>query len=45
MSIPLALGLGVIAGIVLFFVLQLTGVLDAALERLENLGAANRNRR
>jgi hypothetical protein len=37
MTIALWAGGGVIAGIVLFFVLQMTGVIDAWIERLENL--------
>lgn len=35
MSVPMSLGLGVIAGIVLFFVLQQRGIIDAWIERLE----------
>lgn len=35
MSVPNAIGLGVIAGIVLFFVLQRLGIIDRMLERLE----------
>lgn len=35
MSVSMSLGLGMIAGIVLFFVLQRRGVIDAWLARLE----------
>lgn len=35
MSVPLSLGLGIIAGIVLFFVLQRRGIIDAWIARLE----------
>lgn len=35
MSIPLSLGLGIVAGIVLFFVLQRRGLIDAWIARLE----------
>jgi len=35
----MAVGVGVIAGIVLFFVLQRLGVVDAVFSRLEMLGS------
>ena len=35
MSVPAALMMGIVAGIVLFFVLQRTGVIDHWLERME----------
>ena len=35
MSVSMSLGLGIVAGIVLFFVLQRRGIIDAWLARLE----------
>jgi hypothetical protein len=45
MSIAFYTGGGVIAGIVLFFVLQYLGVIDAWISRLESLGKTRQGAR